>query len=115
MNDQEAWVLEERLWLEGAHLYGTLLSPECVMAFPAPIGIMKGAAITRSLQGAPRWSSVKMTELTIGRPDEETIVLAYRAEGQREGANAYVAFCTSGYRFDNGCWKLVHHQQTPVS
>jgi hypothetical protein len=115
MNEQDVWRLEERFWLGGTDVYDELLSPECVMAFPAPAGIMKGANITRSLRGAPRWLSVTMAEQTIGRPEAETIVLAYRANGQRKGVGAYIAYCTSTYRLTGGRWNLVQHQQTPIA
>jgi hypothetical protein len=114
VKDDEVWKLEERFWLEGSEVYDELLDERCVMAFLSPIGIMQGSEITRSLQGAPRWRTVAIAERTVGRPDADTIVLGYRAEGQRAGAETYTAFCTSTYRLAGESWKLVQHQQTPI-
>lgn len=114
MNDEQVWKLEQRLWLEGAAVYQELLDPQCVMAFPEPVGILRGTAIVQSVEAGPRWSKVTMTLRTVGRPDTQTIVLAYRAEGERAGAEDYIAFCTSTYRCSGGQCKLVQHQQTPV-
>lgn len=114
MNDQDAWSWERRLWLEGADAYEALLHGDCVMAFPAPVGLLKGADIVRSLENAPRWDSVSMDE-TVARTAEGTVVLGYRAEGRRGMDTPYRAYCTSTYRLCDGQWRLIQHQQTPVS
>ena len=49
MADEEAWRAEERFWTGGEDHYRGALDPECVMAFPAPAGIMHGAGIAQSL------------------------------------------------------------------
>jgi hypothetical protein len=33
--DEDVWMLEERLWLEGLNVYQDVLDPACLMAFPA--------------------------------------------------------------------------------
>lgn len=114
MNDETAWGMEERFWLGSVEDNEGVLSPECVMAFAEPVGILSGGAIVESLRSAPRWASVDMTERVIGRPDQATLVLAYRAEGSREGADPYRAYCTSTYRRIGAEWLLVQHQQTPL-
>ncbi len=111
MRDEQAWALEQRFWLEGAGVYDGLLDPACLMAFPG-MGVMRAADILESLKGAPRWASVEMTDRTVGRAGEAVIVLGSTAEGRREGAAPYRAFCTSTYRDEGGTWKLVQHQQT---
>lgn len=113
MTDDEAWRAEERFWTGGEDHHREALDPACVMAFPAPAGIMHGADIARSLAGAPRWASVEMAERHVGRPAADLLVLAYRARGLRDGAAPYGAYCTSSYRRDGDRWLLVQHQQTP--
>ncbi len=114
MDDARAWEAEERLWLEGAEAYADLLHPACVMAFVPPVGILRGEEIGRSLEGAPRWEAVAMTERTLARPDEGTSVLGYRARGRRAGSEPYEAFCTSTWRRGADGWRIVQHQQTPI-
>lgn len=114
MEEDAAWQIEERFWLEGSSVYDTLLDPECLMAFPG-MGVMRAADVLNSLKNAPRWSTVEITGRTIGRPGDEVLVLGYKAEGRREGAEPYLALCTSTYRRDSGAWKLVQHQQTFTS
>ncbi len=43
----------------------------------------------------------------------ETVVLAYKATGERNGAAPYVALCASTYVREGGKWLLLAHQQTP--
>lgn len=113
MNDETLWLLEEQFWTGGEDHYLEALDPECVMAFPAPAGILAGPGIIESLQGAPRWSSVAMSDRHLLRPSSDIVVLAYRAEGRREGAPPYQAYCMSGYRHAGEGWRLFQHQQTP--
>lgn len=113
MKDDEVWAQEERLWLEGADAYRELLDPCCLMAF-APVGILSAPDIVDKMDEAPRWSSVKMSEKAVGRPDDETMVLAYRAAAESEESTDYAAYCTSTYRHLEGRWVMVQHQQTPA-
>jgi Domain of unknown function (DUF4440) len=115
MRDDEAWRLEELFWTGGANRYRSKLDPNCVMAFPDPVGVMTGEAIIQSLQDAPRWSSVIMREQVIRHAGDDIIILGYHAEGRRDGGGSYRAYCTSTYRFDERGWKLVQHQQTPIA
>jgi len=111
MDDEQAWELEERFWLEESSVYDGLLDPECLMAFPG-MGVMRAADILGSLKNAPRWASVEMTDRAIGRSSDAAVVLGYSAEGRCDGAAPYRCFCTSTYRADGGAWKLIQHQQT---
>ena len=100
---EKLWNNERRLWLEGVSVYHELL----------PVGIMQGDTIAESLQGVPRWTDVQMTEQSTSAGDD-TVVLAYRAEGHRENSDPYFAYCSSTYvRQENG-WRIIQHQQTPI-
>ena len=114
MTDEEAWAMEREFWTGGAEHYREAIDPACVMAFPAQAGIIARPEIARSLADAPRWASVHMTETQVARPDDDLLLLAYKAEGRREGAAPYSAYCTSTYHRSGGRWRLVQHQQTPT-
>ncbi|WIJ23413.1 DUF4440 domain-containing protein [Devosia sp. RR2S18] len=111
MNDEMAWKLEERLWLDGVSAYEEIVDPACLMAFPG-IGVLGFAAILKGLKGAARWATVKMMDRTVSRAGKDVVVLGYTAEGQREGSLPYRCFCTSTYRAVGEDWLLVQHQQT---
>ncbi|MDK1490355.1 hypothetical protein QN219_09815 [Sinorhizobium sp. 7-81] len=114
MDDAHAWDLEQRLWLEGLDTYRKLLDEQCIMAFPAPVGLMRVPSIIDSLESAPRWDRVIMAERSVGRPAHGCLVLGYCAEGYRAGTKPYGAYCTSTYCDTGAGWKLVQHQQTPI-
>jgi hypothetical protein len=115
MDDDDIWRMEEQFWIGGEARYRSALDPECIMGFPAPIGIMVGKAILESLAQAPRWSSVDISECQIARPASDLITLGYRARGKRPGADHYEAYCTSSYQATSNGWKLFQHHQTPIA
>lgn len=112
MFEDQIWRNEERLWLEGPEAYDELLHELCVMVFPAPVGVLQGDAIIESLRGVPRWQSFAMTQRLLREPNSDTVVLAYRADGQRHGSAPYRAYCSSSYVRRGDRWQMTHHQQT---
>ena len=108
------WHRERRLWLEGVDAFKAIVHPDCIMAFAAPIGIMKGKAIIESLKNAPRWTEVEMSLQTSSHTGDAT-VLAYFAKAHRAGSSDYLAYCTSTYMREGDEWRVVQHQQTPVT
>lgn len=111
----EVWESERRLWLEGGDAYVELLHPECIVVFGEPFGIMKGDAITESLRDALRWTEVEMVDRSTTRQGNETIVIAYKAEGHRRGSAPYHAYCSSTYVRRDGALRIIQHQQTPTT
>ena len=93
MTDEQAWSLEERLWLEEPGVYDGLLDPECLMAFPG-MGVTRASAVLDSLRDAPRWTAVEMTDRALGRAGAAVIVLGYHAVGRRGAAPPHHVFCT---------------------
>ena len=116
MDDARLWQRERDFWLSPAADHAAGLSPHCLMAFAPPTGILRGReAVLDSLRAAPRWTAVEFEQCTLERADPDTAVLAYRALGSRPGAPAYCAYCSSTYRRDGRDWRLIQHQQTPIT
>lgn len=113
MATKAIWDSEKSFWLDGPAFYGAHMVPTAQMVFPGPVGILKGEEILEGLRGAPRWDSVEMEEKTEEQVGD-TLALAYRATGIREGSDPYAAFCSSIYVKHDNSWKLISHQQTPV-
>jgi hypothetical protein len=114
MGFDELWKAEKRFWLDGPGFYEENMAADALMVFPEPVGVLRGEAIVAGLRQGARWRSVEMTE-TVQTALAATAVLAYRARGQRDGAAPYSARCSSTYVRDGDRWKLLAHQQTPVS
>jgi hypothetical protein len=114
MKEEVAWDIERQLWTGGGVAYRRLVDPQCVMAFPAPGGLMRFDAIMASIDKMPRWSSVEMSDRMMTHPAKDVTVLAYKARGRREDEKPYDAFCTSTYWRSGEGWRLVQHQQSPA-
>lgn len=114
MEDQWFWEIERGFWLGGEAHFRQMMAGDCVMVFPEPAGIMTGENIIKSLESAPRWTSVEMSMTVLRRTGDNVAVLAYRAEASREGAEPYRTFCSSTYLKSEHNWRLVQHQHTPV-
>jgi len=108
------WDMEKAFWLEGVEAYRRDMAGDAVMLFPAPAGIMQGAAILDALAEAPRWQEVEMADSRLTRHSDSVATLVYKAQAVRDDAQ-YQAFCSSAYLLAEGEWKLIQHQQTPIS
>jgi hypothetical protein len=107
----DLWQIERRLWLEGVEAYREHMSETCLMVF-GPMGIMRGEQILKTLEGAPRWAELRISDETTAAPSSDVRVLAYKADAERAGAEPYHAYCSSTYVKGGRGWQLVQHQQT---
>ena len=114
MTDDEIWEIERKLWLADPEIYERAMDPECIMVFPQ-VGIMKSTDVIEGLKSGSRWDDVRMSRQVVSRAGDGMIVLAYLAEGSREGEAPYNCYCTSTYRSSAVGWLLVQHQQTPAT
>ena len=115
MTDDDAWRIEESLWKGSPAAFADRVSSNCLMVFADPIGVISGTEAVEGINELERWVTVEMTGKQIARPSRDIAILAYRAEGRRDVAPTYRAYCTSTYhRSGDGRWLLVQHQQTPI-
>lgn len=83
---------------------------------PEPGGTLAKEAVVRAIEASPRWADIRMENLRVMRPAEVVAVLTYKARASRPSDDpAYSALISSVYVLRDGSWKLVFHQQTPVS
>ena len=116
MTDEDLWRMEAGFWTGDADFYQQHLAGGAMMVFPPPAGVLDRARIIETVRAAPRWREIDMQDRQIAKPKPDTVVLAYRASARREGdEHPYRAVCGSVYtRFTEG-WRLVLHQQSPVT
>ena len=113
MDDDRVWAFEESLWLGGADHYRELVDDECLMVLPQPPFVLSGGQAIEAVADTPRWSSVKISNGQVSRPQEGLIVIAYNAKASRD-EETYEANCTSTYRrLSHEVWRVIQHQQTP--
>jgi hypothetical protein len=113
MEDGRVWAFEESLWTGDAENYRKLLDDECLMVLPEKPHIFTGPQAIEAVAKTPRWANVAFSDQQIMRPQEGLIVIAYTAKAQRDGADAYEAYCTTTIRrLAHDEWRVVQHQQT---
>ena len=114
MDDKRLWEFERELWIGPADVYDEKVAEDVVMALPAKPFLFDRDAATRAVKDTPRWDSVDFTQTRVERHQEGLIVIAYRAQAQREG-QSYDALCTSTLlRLGHENWVVIQHQQTPL-
>ena len=114
MDDERIWSFEESLWTADAQHYHESIDAKCLMVLPAKPFIVTGEQSKDAVSATPRWTKVALTERQVARPQEGLIVIAYKANAERDGMQPYEAYCTSVYRMlEHTVWKVVQHQQTP--
>ncbi len=114
MDDHRIWGSEEQLWTGDAENYRRTIDPDCLMVLPEPPYVKSGKDAVESVVDTPRWTRIELTQRQVSRPQEGLIVIAYRADAERDGSPPYQAFCTTTYRMiEHGTWRVVQHQQSP--
>ena len=114
MDDERVWQFEHSLWVGDAEHYRALIDDECLMVLPAAPFVMSGQQAVDAVAGTPRWSKAELSDRQVSRPQEGLIVVAYKANAERDGMSPYEAHCTSTYRrLGHDEWRVVQHQQTP--
>ena len=73
------------------------------MVLPEPPYVMGGQQAVEAVADTPRWTRVTLSNGRIARPQEGLIVIAYKAEAERDATGGqaperYTAHCTSTYR-----------------
>ena len=120
---EERWADEEIWWTGGTPEARRRMLAGAVMVFPEGRdggggvmhgGLMQGEAILAALDAAPRWETVAMND-RLAVETGDCVVLAYRAQARRPGGGDYAALCSSTWVRQQDGWRLVQHQQAPLS
>lgn len=111
--DSDLWQLEEKFWLGGGETFHSTMADGAIIVFAYPAGILQGDSARQGVTAQPKWRSVVMIDRTVNLRGD-VAVLAYRAEAERPDAPILKALCASTYLRDDGGWRLMSHQQTPV-
>lgn len=107
--------LEDKLWRGGPDVFLEHLDDECLIAFTGMAGVMGREEIAGTVEEGGRWSDVRIDTRGLVRPTEDLAILTYEARAARNGSEVYNALVSSAYARRNGTWKMVFHQQTPLT
>ena len=116
MQDDRLWGFEQSLWLEGRENYREKVDPEVVMILPQPPHVFTGREAIAAVMATPVWDRAELTDRHVSRPHEGLIVVAYRVRAEKDGHAGYGAWCSSViHRLEHEVWRVVQHQQTPIT
>ena len=107
--------IEQRLWTGGGEEYRRHLDDECAIAFTEMAGVFSREQVAGTVEGPDRWRDVEMSLQGLVRPTNDVAVLTYRASAVRGNEERYSALVSSGYVRRDGEWRMMFHQQTPLS
>lgn len=97
---------------EAAAFYADVLGRNVLMLLPGGLVIDDREAVIDSMTGVP-WDGFEITDERVLELGDQAVVVGYRATARRSGRD-YEALFASTYVREEGAWRLVVHQQTPI-
>lgn len=113
--EQELMALERGFWTGGADFYRAHLDDSCLVVFSEMAGVMTRESVARTAQETGRWRDVTLEPKGLVQPAADIAIVSYEARATRASGEAYAAMVSSGYVRRADGWKMIFHQQTPVS
>lgn len=110
--------LEKQFWNAppDGSVYENHMSSEGRVLMPSPAGSMDREQTIEAVEGSDAWSSYEFRDLKCHELNTDAATLTYRASATRsEPSQSFELLISSTYRKENGAWKLVTHQQTPLT
>jgi hypothetical protein len=107
--------IEEELWRAAGNrdLYSSHAAADAVHVFPG-WGVSDLPRVLDAVESVAPWDSFELEDVRALALGPDAAALVYTARASR-GGEPYVAAMTTVYRREGGTWKLVLHQQTPLS
>jgi hypothetical protein len=108
--------LEEVFWRAAGsrEKYADNLAPDAVHVFPGWGVVTDRERVLRSVEDAEPWESFTIDDPQVVALGDDAAALLYTTRANRAGQAPYLAAITTVYRRDEGDWRLVVHQQTPL-
>lgn len=106
--------IEQQFWRGDVEFYLEMLTPEALMVFPQPVGVMTTAEAIRSVGTSQRWLEVALEDARVVRLADDVALVTYTARAMREGtSSSFKTLASSVYVVRDGAWRLAFHQRTP--
>lgn len=95
-----------------SRFYADNLAASVLMLLPGGMIIDDRDGAIASVGGTP-WSTFELSDERVLELSAQSAIVAYRATARRD-QTVYTALVNSTYARENGAWRMVLHQQTPV-
>jgi hypothetical protein len=114
--EQDLLALEKKFWTGDSAFYEQNVDESCLIAFTRDmVGVMSNKDLAATVKSGNRWKNLEVDLKGLVTPSDNTAILSYEARATRESGERYAALVSSGYAKRDGRWKLVFHQQTPLT
>lgn len=107
--------IEQKLWTGGPETYRKNLDDNCLIAFTKMAGLLSRDTVASTVEGADRWRDLDVQVEGVVQPTPDVALLTYRASAVRGEGDRYEALVSSAYVRRDGAWKMIFHQQTPLT
>lgn len=112
----ELLVLERGFWAGGSSYYKENTDFECLVAFSADMaGVMDSSSLAETAGDGNRWKKLELELKGTVQPSKDVFLLTYEARAIRSGGEEYRALVSTGYVRRAVGWKMMFHQQTPLT
>ncbi len=111
-DEQELLEIEHALATGGGDEYREHLADDAIVIIPAEA--LDKSETVAAMERSPGWDEVEISQTHLRQVGDGGAVLTYSFRGRRGDDQAYGALMSSAYSKDDGTWKLVLHQQTPL-
>ena len=111
----ELLTIEKELWTGGAEAYREHMDDRCLVAFTEMAGAFTAQEIAAMAEEGERWEEPEMEVRGLVEPQDGIAMLTYRVQVVRGEGDPYHALVSSGYVRRSSGWKMMFHQQTPLS
>jgi hypothetical protein len=119
MDATDLYEIERSLWTNDPKVYHESLRHDALLLFQETGVITRDtavAAIGDENRKNQHWAEVGFSEQRVLSPTHDTRVLIYKATARwNYEQDPITVLCSSIYALHSGEWKLVCHQQTPMT
>ena len=113
--EQDLLNIEKGFWTEGGDYYRDHVGDECLVAFEEMAGVRSNEETADMNPGAGNWTDAKMSRKGLLELSDESAILTYAVDAKRKDGTPHHALCSTGYVKRDGEWKMMFHQQTPLT
>lgn len=111
----EILAIEKGFWTAGEDHFLDHVDDHCLLVFTQMRGLYSRAEVAASARDPHRWSDLRIADVILHQPREDTLFVAYEARVKRATGAAYRALIGSVYLRREDGWKLTSHQHSELA
>lgn len=106
--------VEKGFWLGGEDHFLAHVDDQCMLVFAEMRGLYSRAQVAASARDPKRWTDLRIADVSLHQPRDDTACLSYEARVKRGDGKPYRALIGSIYLRREDGWKLCFHQHSAL-